>query len=143
MGPIPDPHRYRLHLVQVGLPGNVSAAATQLDGGMRRSTWTITSDTPLPEFLARPNYEIPAATPLIRLDLIGYDVYFDRVFGGPRWDPYLRRGHVRPPLGTARRHDGESWTAMPGWSVAPDVYAALVPTAGVVVESAADHLTGT
>lgn len=29
---------------------------------------------------------------------------------------------------------------MPGWSVALDIYAALAPTAGVVVEDAADHV---
>lgn len=142
MGLIPDPLRYRLHLVQVGLPGNVSAVATQLDGAMCGSTWTIHSDTPLPQFLARPNYEIPAGTPVVRLDLTGEDVYFARVAAGPRWDSDLSPGQVRPPLGAARRHHGEPWTAMPDWSVAPDVYAALVPSTGVVVERAADHLRG-
>lgn len=143
MNLIPGVHRYRLHLVQVGLAGTVSAVATHLDGALRGSTWTITCDTPLPEFLARPNYEIPAGTPLIRLDLTGDDVYFARVAGGPGWDPDQRPGYVQPPLGTSRRHDGEPWTAMPGWSVSSDVYAVLAPTAGVVVESAADHVAGT
>lgn len=143
MGLITDTHRYRLHLVQVGMPGNVSAAATQLDGAMRGSIWTIHSDTSLPQFLARPNYEIPAGTPVIRLDLTGEDVYFARVAAGPHWDSNLSSGQVRPPLGAVRRHDGEPWTAMPDWSVAPDVYAALVPGTGVVVEDAADHLPGT
>ncbi|WP_370973935.1 hypothetical protein [Amycolatopsis sp. cg9] len=141
MGLIPDRHRNRLLLVQVGLAGNVSAAATQLDGAMRGTTWTVISDTPLAEFLARPNHDVPDPTPLIRLDLTGDDFYFAHLAGGPTWDTNLRPGQVRPRLGEPRRHAGEQWTAMPGWGLAPDVYAALAPSAGVVVENAADHLT--
>lgn len=143
MGMTPDPGRYRLRLVQVGLPGNLSAAATQLDSPGRGSPWTFTSDASLAEFLARPNYEIPDGTPVIRLDLTGDDTYFTRLARGPYWAADLRPRQVRPPLGTARRHDGEPWTAMAGWWLAPDVYAALAPTAGVVVENAADYLRGT
>jgi hypothetical protein len=77
--------------------------------------------------------------PVVRLDLTGDGVYSSRLARGPYWGADLRPGHVRPPLGTARRHDGEPWTAMPGWWLAPDVYAALAPTAGVVVKTAADH----
>lgn len=139
MGLIPDPCRYRLHLVQVGLPGNVTAVATQLDGAMHGSIWTISSDTPLPEFLARSAYEIPDNTPLIRLDLTGDDTYFAHVIGGAHWDPYVPAGHVRPLLGQVRRYDGEPWTAMPHCYIAPDVYADLAPSAGVVVE----RMTGT
>lgn len=139
MGLKREQSRQRLRLVQVGLPGNVSAAATHLDGAGRGSAWTIMSDSPLPEFLARPNFEIPDGTPLVRLDLTGEDVYFDRLAHGPYWDADLRPGQVRPPLSSVRRHDGEPWTAMPGWWLAPDVYAALAPSAGVVIENAADH----
>ncbi|WNV83132.1 hypothetical protein [Umezawaea sp. Da 62-37] len=140
MTPISGAHRYRLHLVQVGLADNVSAVATHLTGALHGSTWTITSDTPLPEFLARPHHEIPVGTPLIRLDLTGDDLYFARVAGGPRWDLDLRPGHVPPPLGIPRRHDGQPWTAMPGWPVALDVYAELAPMVCVVVKDAADYL---
>lgn len=59
MGLIPDPFRHRLHLVHVGLPGNITALATQLDGRPRGSTGLIVSDTPLEKFLARGNYETP------------------------------------------------------------------------------------
>lgn len=141
MGLTPDPFRYRLRLVQVGLAGNVSAAAVQLDGACR-GNWTITSDTPLPEFLARPNYEFDADLPVIRVDLAGDD-YFTQFISGPYWDADLRDGHVRPRLGEPRRHNGEPWTAMRGWWLAPDVYAALAPAAGVVIQRAADHLPGT
>jgi hypothetical protein len=115
-----------LNLVQVSLLGTVSAAASD--------RWTIISHDTLPEFLARADYEVPDGTPLIRLDLTGDTVYFDRLCSGPHWDVDLRRGQVRPPLGEPRRYEGETWTQMRGWWLAPNVYAKIAPTAGVVVE---------
>jgi hypothetical protein len=134
MGLIPDPHHHRLHLVHVGLPGNVTAVATQLDGAMRGCTWLVCSDTPLEEFLARENYEIPDGTPVIRLDLTGDETYFARVSGGPHWQHDVPAGHIRPPLGHSRPYAGEPWTALTGWYVALDVYVDLAPSAGVVIE---------
>lgn len=120
------PQRRRVHLVQVGLLGTVSAAA--------HDRQTIISSNTLPEFLARADYEIPDGTPLIRLDLTGDTVYFDRLCSGPHWDGDLRRGQIRPRLGEPRHYQDEAWTQMRGWWVAPDVYAKIAPTAGVVVE---------
>jgi hypothetical protein len=133
----PDPPRYRLELVQVGLGEAVSAAATQLDGAMRGS-WLVTSHLPLEEFLALDTYEIPAGTPLVRLDRADDDVFFSQVLSGPHWLESLPAGHVQRPLGQPQRYAGEPWSDMPRWYVAPDVYAALAPTAGVVIE----HLAG-
>ncbi|MEU7477053.1 hypothetical protein AB0A63_13785 [Lentzea sp. NPDC042327] len=120
--------------MQVGLAGNVSAAAHQLTGSMR-GPWEIVSSISLEEFLARPYYEIPDGTPVIRLDLTGHGVTFANVFNGPRWTPTLRAGQVQPSLTVeSRRHNGEAWTTMRDWWAAPDVYAALAPSAGIVVE---------
>lgn len=134
MGLIPDQRQFRLRLAQVGLSNNVSAVVTQLDGVMRGSTWEVSSATSLEEFLARPNYEIPDGTPVIRLDRTGDDVYFARVSCGPAWDYRLVDGHVESLLGRPRRYAGQPWTAMRHWSVALDVYLDLAPSAGVVIE---------
>ncbi|UUV32117.1 hypothetical protein NQK81_01330 [Amycolatopsis roodepoortensis] len=138
----PDPFRYRLHLVQVGLAGNISAAATRLDGATRVPS-AISSAVSMEEFLSRPNYEVPDGTPLIRLDRVDADFYIARHAGGPDWNAHIRPGYVHPVLGTPRRYRGEPWTAMPGWWIAPDVYAAIAATVGVVVENAADRRKAT
>ncbi len=129
----PDPFHHRIHLIQVGPYGSVSAIAEQLDGASR-GNWNVTSSGPLEEFLARPNYEIPDGTPLIRLDLSGLDVYRTRVVGGPGWLAEIPPGHIEVSPGRYRRYAGESWHQLSyGW-LAGDVYADLAPSAGVVVE---------
>jgi len=133
-----DPLRYRLHLVQVGLAGNISAAATQLDGALR-GPCAISSAVSVEEFLGRPNYEVPDGTPLIRLDRVDADFYFTQLAGGPDWNAQIRPGHVHPILSASRRYRGEPWTVMRGWWIAPDVYASVAATVGVVVENAADR----
>jgi hypothetical protein len=120
-------------MTQVGTAA-LRATTSNRNGAARDSTWTITSDVPLSELLARPTYEIPDGTPLIRLDLTADDVYFTDFIGGPHWDAYVPAGHVRPPLGQVRPYAGETWTDMARWWVALDVYVDLAPTAGVVVE---------
>lgn len=129
----PGPFQHRLHLVQVGLLGNVSAIAEQVNGACR-GVGTIRSDTPLEEFLARPNFDIPDGTPLIRLDLTSEEVFWDRVFSGPSWLAEVPPGHVELSIGQHQRYAGEPWDRLAGKWVASDVYAELATKVGVVVE---------
>ena len=132
-----EPLRSRLELVQVGLGDNVSAAVSRIDGKLR-SRGLVISHLPLAEFLAEESYEVPEGTPLVRLDLTGDEIYFAQVLAGPHWLETLAPGNIRPPLREPQRYAGETWSDMPRWYVAPDVYAALAPAAGVVIE----HLAG-
>lgn len=137
MSPVPDPLRFRLELVQVGRGDTVSAAVSRIDGNVH-ARGLITSNLSLEAFLASDIYEIPEGAPLVRLDLTGDEIYFSRVMAGPHWLGTLAAGNAQPPRRDPQRYAGESWSDMPGWYVAPDVYAALAPDAGVVIE----HLAG-
>lgn len=129
-----DPFHYRIHLVQVGPYGSVSAIAEQLDGACL-GRWNVTSDAPLAEFLSRPGYEVPDGTPLIRLDLSGPEVR-TRVSAGPGWLADIPAGHIEPSPGRYERYGGQTWDQLSGSWLAGDVYADLAPAAGVVVERA-------
>ena len=140
MSPTSAPFHDRIHLVQVGPYGDISAIAEQLDGACL-GRWNVTSSASLEEFLARPGYEFPQGTPLIRLDLSGLHIYRTRVIGGPGWLAEIPAGHVEMSPGRYRRYAGECWEQLSGSWLAGDVYADLAPAAGVIVERLAGQTT--
>lgn len=136
----PAPCRCQLRLVQVGMLGNVSAALVQLDGACSGWTWEALSHKPLPEFLGDPYLEIPAGTPVIRLDRLA-DSRVGEILRGPHWDAHLPDGHIRPAGSFARPYAGESWADLRRCDLAPDVYARVAPSAGVSVAHLAGNTT--
>lgn len=134
----PDRQRYRVHLVQVGLAGNVTAVVTRTpDRGDTEAadTWDVTTSATLEEFLQRPNYEFPQDTPIVRLDLTDDIAFWKHLREGPHLQGALPLGTVVAARSSEHcRYANESAAELRGWSVAADVYGRLAGQAGLVVE---------